>query len=99
MRVSNTTGTIDARAELPNPDGALRPGQFVRVILKGAVRPDAIAVPQRAVLEGPQGKFVYVLGAENKAEPRPVVVGDWAGDAVGHHLGPEGRRQGDRRRA
>lgn len=79
-RVSNTTGTIDARAEMPNPDGALRPGQFVRVFLKGAVRPDAIAVPQRAVLEGPQGKFVYVLGAEMKAEMRPVVVGDWAGD-------------------
>jgi membrane fusion protein (multidrug efflux system) len=79
-RVSNTTGTIDARAELPNPDGALRPGQFVRVFVKGAVRPDAIAVPQRAVLEGPQGKFVYVLGAENKAEVRPVAVGDWAGD-------------------
>ena len=80
VRVSNTTGTIDARAELPNPDGALRPGQFVRVFVKGAVRPDAIAIPQRAVLEGPQGKFVYVLGAENKAEVRPVVVGDWAGD-------------------
>jgi membrane fusion protein (multidrug efflux system) len=43
------------------------------------VRPDAIAVPQRAVMEGPQGKMVYVLGAEGKAEPRPVAVGEWTG--------------------
>jgi membrane fusion protein (multidrug efflux system) len=78
-RVNPATGTVDARAELPNADGAVRPGQFVRVVLKGAVRPEAITVPQRAVMEGPQGKIVYVLGAGNKAEPRPVVVGDWAG--------------------
>jgi membrane fusion protein (multidrug efflux system) len=80
VRVGSVTGTVDARAELPNPDGVLRPGQFVRVFVKGAVRPDAIAVPQRALLDGPQGKFVYVLGAGNKAEVRPVVVGDWAAD-------------------
>ena len=79
VRVSGSTGTSDARAEMPNADGRLRPGQFVRAILKGAVRPDAIAVPQRAVMEGPQGKMVYVLGAESKAEPRPVTVGEWSG--------------------
>lgn len=78
-RFSSTTGTSDARAELPNPDGELRPGQFVRAILKGAVRPNAFTVPQRAVMEGPQGKIVYVLGAQGKAEPRPVGVGDWSG--------------------
>jgi membrane fusion protein (multidrug efflux system) len=78
-RISAATGTADARAEVPNPDGALRPGQFVRVVLKGATRPNAIAVPQRAVMEGPQGKLVYVLGAEGKAEPRPVSVGEWTG--------------------
>jgi membrane fusion protein, multidrug efflux system len=60
----------------------VRPGQFVRVILKGAVRPDAITVPQRAVMEGPQGKMVYVLGAEGKAEPRPVTVGEWTGNDI-----------------
>ena len=79
VRVNNQTGTSDARAELPNPAGEIRPGQFVRVVLKGAQRPDAITVPQRAVMEGPQGKMVYVVGKENKAEPRPVVVGEWAG--------------------
>ncbi len=81
VRVSGATGTSEARAALPNGDASLRPGQFVRVRLSGAERPNAITVPQRAVLEGPQGKFVYVVNGENKAEPRPVQVGDWSGDA------------------
>jgi membrane fusion protein, multidrug efflux system len=80
VRISGTTGTSEARAELPNPDGLLRPGQFVRVILNGAERPNAILIPQRAVLEGPKGKFVYVVNAESKAEPRPVELGDWHKD-------------------
>jgi membrane fusion protein (multidrug efflux system) len=79
VRVNSQTGTSDARAEVPNPAGEVRPGQFVRVILKGAQRPDAIAVPQRAVMEGPQGKLVYVVGKDSKAEPRPVKLGEWTG--------------------
>jgi membrane fusion protein (multidrug efflux system) len=81
VRVSERTGTTDTRAELPNPEGRLRPGQFVRVTLAGASRPNAMLVPQRAVLEGPKGKFVYVVGAESKVEARPVEVGEWSGDA------------------
>jgi membrane fusion protein (multidrug efflux system) len=80
VRVNSTTGTTDTRAELPNARGRLKPGQFVRVVLSGAVWPDAIAVPQRAVLDGPQGKFVYLVDAQGKAEMRPVAVGDWQGD-------------------
>ena len=80
-RVNTATGSFEARAEVPNPDGTLRPGQFVRVVLESAPRPDVIVVPQRAVMDGPQGKFVYVTGksAEGKdvALPRPVTVGDW----------------------
>ena len=78
-RVSGNTGTVEAEAELPNPDGALKPGQFVRVRLLGATRPNAVKVPTRAVLEGPQGKFVYVM-ADGKASPKPVVVGDQLAD-------------------
>jgi membrane fusion protein (multidrug efflux system) len=81
VRVSPTTGTREARAELPNPQRVLRPGEFVRVILRGATRPSALTVPQRAVLEGPQGKFVYVVNEKSQAEPRPIEVGDWAGDS------------------
>jgi membrane fusion protein (multidrug efflux system) len=78
-RVSGNTGTVEAEAEVPNPDGVLKPGQFVRVNLTGASRPQAIVLPSRAVLEGPQGKFVYVV-ADNKASPKPVQVGDQVGD-------------------
>jgi membrane fusion protein (multidrug efflux system) len=53
----------------------------VRVRLSGATRPNALTVPQRAVLEGPKGKFVYVVNAESKVEARPVAVGEWAGEA------------------
>jgi len=81
VRVSPTTGTREVRAELPNSDRRLRPGEFVRVILRGATRPNAVTVPQRAVLEGPQGKFVYVVDEKSTAQPRPIEVGDWAGDA------------------
>ena len=81
VRISPATGTREARAELPNADAVLSPGQFVRVILHGAVRPNALLVPQRAVLEGPQGKFVYVVNEKNQAQPRPVQVGEWSGDS------------------
>ena len=74
------TGTFLVRAELPNKDGALRPGQFVRVLMSGASWIDAIQVPQRAVMQGPQGNFVWVVDAESKAEFRPVTVGPLAGD-------------------
>jgi membrane fusion protein, multidrug efflux system len=77
VRVSPATGTREARAELPNPNGELRPGQFARVLLRGASRPNAVTVPQRAVLEGPQGKFVYVVNEKSQAEPRPVEAGEW----------------------
>jgi len=93
VRVSPTTGTREARAELPNPQRVLRPGEFVRVILRGATRPSALTVPQRAVLEGPQGKFVYVVNEKSQAEPRPIEVGDWAGDSwvINHGIKPGDR--------
>jgi len=78
-RVSGSTGTVEAEAEVPNPDGLLKPGQFVRVRLTGATMPQALVVPTRAVLEGPQGKFVYVA-AGGKASPKPVQVGEQVGD-------------------
>jgi membrane fusion protein (multidrug efflux system) len=79
---SQETGTYLVRATFPNPQspGQLRPGQFVRVNLKGATRPKAIAVPRRAVQQGAKGHFVWVINKEGKAELRNVVVGDWYGD-------------------
>jgi membrane fusion protein, multidrug efflux system len=80
-RINTATGSFDARAEVPNPDGLMRPGQFVRVVLETAPRPDVIVVPQRAVMDGPDGKFVYVTGKSREGQdvalPKPVTVGDW----------------------
>ncbi len=80
VRVNTQTGTSESRAEFPNPGNQLRAGEFVRIALSGAMRPTAIVVPQRAVLEGPTGKFVYAVSADSKAEPRPVEVGAWTAD-------------------
>ncbi len=77
VRVDPNTGTIEARAVIANPQGLLRPGQFARVQLSGGVRPNAIAIPQRAVLEGPGSKIVLTVNAQGIVEPRPVRVGDW----------------------
>ena len=80
VQVNTNTGTVETRAQLPNAGGGLKPGQFVRARLAGAVRPAAITVPQRSILEGPKGKFVYVV-TEGKAEMRPVEVGEWVGES------------------
>ncbi|HQR51164.1 MAG TPA: efflux RND transporter periplasmic adaptor subunit [Methylophilaceae bacterium] len=73
------TGTYLLRATLPNPDATLRPGQFVRVRVSGDVRPNAILVPQQAVLQGAKGHFVFFIGKDGKAEIRGVKVGEWYG--------------------
>ncbi|MBI3622062.1 MAG: efflux RND transporter periplasmic adaptor subunit [Nitrospirae bacterium] len=80
VRVNTATGTIEARAVIANPKHLLRPGQFARVQLSGAVRPGAIAIPQRAVLEGPGTKIVMTVNKEGLVEPRSVEVGDWTGE-------------------
>jgi membrane fusion protein (multidrug efflux system) len=90
---SKETGTFLVRAELPNKDGTLRPGQFVRVLLGGTSWVDAIQVPQRAVMQGPQGNFVWVVDAESKAQFRPVTVGPLTGDMW---LIAEGLKDGER---
>jgi membrane fusion protein (multidrug efflux system) len=77
---SPETGTFLVRASFANPEGNLRPGQFVRVRVKGATRPNAILVPQAAVLQGAKGFFVWVVDQDGKAQTRPVEVGDWQGD-------------------
>lgn len=74
--VQQSTGTMLIRAVLPNPDKLVYPGQFVQVVVKGAVRPNAIFVPQSAVLQGESGSFVYVV-EDGHAISTPVVLGEW----------------------
>jgi len=73
-------GTIQLRAEFPNPGSKLKPGQFVKVVATGLVRPSAIVVPQRAVSQTAMGSAVLVIGEGDKLEFRPVSVDAWAGD-------------------
>jgi len=88
-----TTGTFLIRGSVANPEGVLHPNQYVRVRVRGAIRPGAILVPQRAVQQGSQGHFVWVVGTDGKAERRPVTVGDWFGD---DWFISEGLKSGDR---
>lgn len=74
------TGTFALRASVSNPKWTLHPNQYVRVRLKGAIRPKAILVSQKAVQQGSKGHFVWVVDKDNKAEQRPVTVGEWHGD-------------------
>ena len=98
-RIDPATGTYEMRAELENPGGSLKPGQFVRVRLAGAYRKDAIAVPQAAVLDGPQGKFVYVPAKDKDGKdvalPRPVVVGDWTDGKSNQWIVESGLKAGE----
>jgi membrane fusion protein (multidrug efflux system) len=91
--ISTSTGTFLVRAEIPNPEDALRPGQYVRVSLGGAFRPDAISLPKRAVHQGPRSAFVWVVDSNRNAEQRPVRLGPWIGD---RWVVERGLRVGDR---
>ena len=89
---SQETGSFLVRAVVPNPQRSLRPGMFVTANVKGAVRPDAVLVPQLAVQQGPKGHLVYVVNQAGAAEIRPVIVGDYYGEkdiviADGLHAG------------
>jgi membrane fusion protein (multidrug efflux system) len=75
-----STGTTVVRGTVPNPDHALRPGQFVHVTVHGLDRIDVLAVPQSAVLQTAGGPIVYVVAADGHAVQRPLELGDWIGD-------------------
>jgi membrane fusion protein, multidrug efflux system len=92
--VDAATGQVSLRAELPNPQGMLLPGLFVKVQLVQATSAQAFKLPQQSVTRGPGGDTVLVVGPDNKPAPRQVSVAgsqgsDWvitsglaAGDRV-----------------
>lgn len=77
--IDPATGSVAMRAEFPNPDRMLLPGQFVRVRLPLAEAADVVTVPQRAVQASPQGQMVLLVDAENKVVPQPVRTGGLSG--------------------
>ena len=76
LTVDATSGQITLRAEVPNADGMLLPGQYVRVRLSQAELPSGVLLPQQAVTRTNQGDSVLVVGPEGKPAPRPVKVGN-----------------------
>jgi membrane fusion protein (multidrug efflux system) len=74
------SGTVRARALFENGDRRIVPGQFVRVRIEGIAEPDAVAVPRRAVMSSAQGNFVWVVGADDTVQLRPVQLDGGAGD-------------------
>jgi membrane fusion protein (multidrug efflux system) len=87
------TGSVRARAVLPNPDGSVLPGQFVRVIVKGFTKMNAASIPDTAIMQGPQGPFVYGVGADGNAAVLPVKLGAMNGK---ERLIESGLKTGDR---
>jgi len=92
LTVDSATGQITLRAEVPNAEGTLLPGLYVRVRLEQATAVDAIALPQQAVTRGAQGDSVMVVDAEGKVAPRPVKVG---GQQNGQWVVTDGLKAGE----
>lgn len=70
--VNTDSGTITLKASFPNATSSLWPGAYVELVIDAGVSRGAIVLPPQALLEGPQGRFVYVLDQDNKAQVRPV---------------------------
>ncbi len=75
LSVDPSSGQIMLRAEIPNPNGLLLPGLYVRVQLEQAVAEAGIVVPQQAVQRGTSGDSVMVVAADGKVSPRKVSIG------------------------
>jgi membrane fusion protein (multidrug efflux system) len=79
LAIDPATGSVGLRAEFPNPERSLLPGQFVTVRLPVAQAENVIVVPQRAVQASPQGQAVMLVGADGKVMPQPVKTGGLSG--------------------
>ena len=92
-QVDTRLGTVQLRALFPNTDGGLLAGQFVRVRVTGGKAKGAYLVPQLALVQAPSGRSVFVVGAGDRAEARPVVLGEAQGADI---VILSGLRPGDR---
>lgn len=78
--VDSLTGTVTAKARFANATSALWPGEYVRVSVQLDVQNGVIAVPTRALLNGQQGSYVFVIDANRSAQVRTVAMGQAVGD-------------------
>ncbi len=82
VTVDPSTGAVQIRAVFPNPDKLLYPGLFVRARVEQGARDNAVLVPQRALVRNADGSAaLWVVGADNKVAPRPVVTKQVVGDS------------------
>ena len=81
-RIDQSTGTLEARARIPNPHGVLVPGQYVRVILRDTELLQGLFVPQAAVQADQQGSFVLTVDGGNMIVRRNVELGHRSDDMV-----------------
>ncbi len=77
-QIDRQLGTVELRAEFPNPGLSILPGEYLRVRLFGGAQ-SAIAVPQTAVLQNQKGPFVWIVNDKQQAEQRVVQTGAWIG--------------------
>ena len=82
VTVDQTTGSVTLRALFPNPNHLLLPGLYVRAVIVEGIQPQGILAPQAAVSRDDKGQATaFVVGAQNKAEPRILTTGQAIGDA------------------
>ena len=79
-QINQATATLKLKCKLPNPDRKLWPNQFVKARLLVETRKDALVIPAAAVQRGPQGTFVYLAGADGKAQQRAIEIAINVGD-------------------
>src|SRR5690606_5851147 len=75
LSIDQATGTAAVRAEFPNPERILLPGQFVRARIEAGIRPNTFLIPQRAVQLAPSGARVLVVGEGDTVAARPIKLG------------------------
>lgn len=88
--VSTLTGTVAIRAQFPNPDHILMPGQFVTLNLRDVTAPDLALVPMSAVSRDREGEYVYILNADNTIARQVVETGARIGNKWSVTKGLEG---------
>ena len=98
-QIDQSTSTIRLKAEFPNDDERLWPGEFVRIRILITTRKDAVTIPPVAVQRGPDGLYVWVIKPDNTAEQRPIDAQTVNDDHRDRHQGSRRRRARRGRRA
>jgi len=98
-QVDPAIGAVRVKAQIPNQKRTLLPGQFARIKLEANTLKDAIVIPSQAVVINPRGRFVYVVGQDDKVSLRPIkVTYEYQGNAaitgveVGERIVLEGKQ-------